>query len=119
MFLLENLNPADQCNLLSSADKLGPDFLSLYRSQLRTDVTLVVQAREFKVHRLILSTRSKYFSDLFEVHQNQKRIELNEPFNLDAFEKILEYIYGGQIVVNTSNANILGLVAQKMHLNMV
>jgi hypothetical protein len=93
--------------------------VSLYRSQSRTDVTLIVQSREFKVHRIILSTRSKYFKELFEAYPSQSKIVLEENFDSDAFEMILEYIYGGQIVVSTRKANILEPIAKKFQLKKV
>lgn len=74
--------------------------MALYRSQFNTDVTLVVQSKEFKVHRLILSTRSKYFNDLFMTFPSRSRIEVNETFDLDTFDRLLEFIYGGKIEIN-------------------
>jgi signal recognition particle receptor subunit beta len=41
---------------------------------------------------------------------------LEENFDLDTFEMILEYIYGGQIVVSTRKANILEPIAKKFQL---
>ena len=96
--------------------------MALYRSQFNTDVTLVVQSKEFKVHRLILSTRSKYFKDLFLTFPSRSRIEVNETFDLDTFDRLLEFIYGGKIEINGST-DIKELVklertANRLYLNL-
>ena len=64
---------------------------------------MILQTREFKVHRLILSARSNYFKNIFEGHPNQSRIELKESFDLATFDLILEHVYGGNI--NSSGTN--------------
>jgi hypothetical protein len=113
---------AHRKHCFSSCEGLGPDFVSLYRSQSRTDVTLIVQSREFKVHRIILSTRSKYFADLFNAYPCRSTIEVNEAFDLDTFDRILEYIYGGKLDINGA-ADIRDLIkmerlAHKMNLDL-
>ncbi|XP_028816630.1 transcriptional regulator Kaiso [Denticeps clupeoides] len=58
------------------------------------DVTVIVQDRKFKAHKVILSASSTYFRHLFAVAG--QIIELNF-IKADMFEEILNYIYTSKI----------------------
>lgn len=103
-----------------SSDQIVADLAKLYHSHKWTDVTLVAKDdRRFNVHRLILSTRCKYFKDLFEAEPNKVLFELDSSFNLDAFELVLEYIYSGNIVVNRKSSDDVTAISLQLGLTEV
>ncbi|XP_051506218.1 transcriptional regulator Kaiso-like [Myxocyprinus asiaticus] len=63
-------------------------------SGLFCDVTIIVQERKFRAHKVVLSASSTYFRQLFSVAG--QLIELNF-IKADIFEVILNYIYTSKI----------------------
>ena len=62
------------------------------------DFVFIVEGKEFKVHKLVLSVRSKVFkamfaNDMIEKHDNQCIIE---DIEFDVFKELLSLIYTGK-----------------------
>eukprot|EP00003_Mantamonas_plastica_P025432 TRINITY_DN4995_c0_g1_i3.p1 TRINITY_DN4995_c0_g1~~TRINITY_DN4995_c0_g1_i3.p1 ORF type:complete len:441 (-),score=136.18 TRINITY_DN4995_c0_g1_i3:556-1878(-) len=99
---------SDMCEkLLSKSSEpvgdnlLGEDLAKLLNSENDlTDVTLVVDGKQIKAHRLILSLGSEYFESMFSsefLEANQDEIVIHET-QYDAFMVVMEYIYGNEFV---------------------
>jgi speckle-type POZ protein len=73
--------------------------LYLYDDMQFCDVNFNVGGREFLVHKVILTTRSKYFAAMFkhptkEQSTNQVKIEDIDP---EVFDQLLRFIYTGRV----------------------
>ncbi len=107
-FLSFENGEVDHLQLLSS------QFGNLLRTQEQSDVTFIVEGREFEAHRLILSSRCEYFRALLyggmKEATNCEKIELHDtlarPFNY-----LLNYIYTGIISLrNMEEKDIIDLL---------
>ncbi|KAG0233790.1 hypothetical protein B0O80DRAFT_527472 [Mortierella sp. GBAus27b] len=88
----------------SNLDGLGADFLRLVNSPIGSDVRLIIGEDQVVMyaHSLILQARSNYFSralnsDWKEANQGVIRKPNISPA---VFERILQYIYGGRLMVD-------------------
>ncbi|KAG9300488.1 hypothetical protein G9A89_010114 [Geosiphon pyriformis] len=87
---------------------LSHDFESLLNSQNLSDVKIIVgeapNTRTFHAHSQILAARSSYFAIALSgdwVKRENKTIVFSKPnISPDIFEKILRYIYSGEISLN-------------------
>ncbi|CAH8874733.1 unnamed protein product [Trichobilharzia szidati] len=103
------------CEINHSAEII-PCIAQLYRNELFSDVTLVVQNTHFPAHKAILAARSDYFRALFYggmAESSSSVVHLND-INVIAFKNILRYMYTGQIKLKKSKLTleILGLAHQ-------
>lgn len=78
-----------------------------------SDATLVLdENHEFHVHRMILANQSHFFFKLFYDNQfkeaNQRRMSIQAP--IDAFEKILKFLYTATIEVTENVEEILAIL---------
>lgn len=78
--------------------KLNDDFELLLKNESLSDITIVVKAKEFKAHEVILMARSPVFAtmlacDMLEKKTNKVKIEDMEP---EIFEALLIFIYSGK-----------------------
>lgn len=83
----------------ATADYIG----KLLDSQVFSDFTFNVSGKEFKVHKIILSSASPYFETLFssDFKENEKNVLVNNE-KPDIFRLLLEYIYKGKLPENFS-----------------
>ncbi|KAF9366867.1 hypothetical protein BGX34_003967 [Mortierella sp. NVP85] len=88
----------------SNLDSLGADFLRLVNSPIGSDVRLIIGEEQVVMyaHSLVLQARSNYFSralnsDWKEANQGVIRKPNISPA---VFERILQYIYGGRLMVD-------------------
>lgn len=85
------------------------DFRSLLQGEEIADVTLVVDGREFTIHKSVLCARSKVFAAMF-AHETKEKAEnriIIEDIKVAIFEKLREYLYSGYAPaywVDSSNA---------------
>lgn len=90
--------------------------LELLSSGLLSDVTLVVNQKEFNVHRAILAAHSDYFKAMFTSNfkeSAESRIFINE-VKVDIFQKLLEFIYSQKLPTDLENSALdLFVVADK------
>jgi ADP-ribosylation factor protein 1 len=99
-----------------SSEQIVADLAKLYHSKKWTDVTLAVKDRRFKAHRLILSTRCRYFKELFESEPDKVLFDLDSAFDPDVFEIVLEYIYSGNMVANRKISDDITEISLKLGL---
>lgn len=82
----------------------------LYENRELIDVTLTCGSREFKCHKSILAVSSPYFMAMFSHDMLERRsnsVKLKD-IDADTLERILEYIYSGEIHLTEGNVqNIL------------
>lgn len=84
--------------------------LNSLRSQAGfTDAILCVEHEEFPCHRNVLAVSSPYFNAMFSCdlrEKNQPRVVLNQvsPWIM---KRIIEYVYSGELEINTDNAQEL------------
>lgn len=79
-------------------------FLHNVRSKREfSDVTFLVEGREFPDHRVILSSCSPFFNNLLSngfKETKENKISLGE-VKADVFRVILEFVYGDSITLNS------------------
>lgn len=78
------------------------------------DLKIYVNNREFQVHKFLMIARSSYFAEKLEDTPNF--IELNE-FSIEAFEKILDFIYNENFPAEDENFLEVYEVAGKLEIN--
>ena len=84
----------------------------MWPSELLSDVMLIVEEQEFKVHRAVLALSSPYFTALFTrmKESGDVRIEIQESES-QSFTQLLELIYGHRVVFKGINgARVLSLI---------
>ena len=97
--------PTSFDNGIDSTENLSNDFQSLLDNGKSSDVTLLVggghfgEVKEFRAHRLVLTTRSEVFAAMFD-HSDTKeaqegRVEISD-VSADVFEQFLRFIYTGK-----------------------
>eukprot|EP01121_Diplochlamys_sp_Union-15-3_P014158 TRINITY_DN4482_c0_g1_i5.p1 TRINITY_DN4482_c0_g1~~TRINITY_DN4482_c0_g1_i5.p1 ORF type:complete len:415 (-),score=60.16 TRINITY_DN4482_c0_g1_i5:105-1349(-) len=88
-----------------------------HSSATPTDVTLVIDGKPLRCHKIILSTRCSYFDALFKHWQsgesdsaNTKKSELIiQGFDYDVVNLVVEYLYTDTVQLNWNNAiDVLG-----------
>lgn len=85
-----------------SQSRLVTDFANWLDLELMTDATLLLDGKQFHVHKAILSARSPIFSALF-LSEDQKDgdntviLEKINDVEADVFLEILRYIYTGKV----------------------
>ncbi|XP_022915997.1 kelch-like protein 26 isoform X2 [Onthophagus taurus] len=109
----ELLRPPDQ-----------PDFLILNLNKLRedeilTDITIIVQTKEFKAHKVVLAASSDYFKAMFSDNMIEAQ---NSHVNLhgitsNIFQILLDYIYTSIIKIDHTNVN--EMLSAAMYLQIV
>lgn len=73
-------------------------FRGLYTSSELTDVTLCVEGKKIKTHRLILSICSKYFESIFKDYQHTKDLVIVlTDVRYKIMLNILQFIYMGEV----------------------
>ena len=87
--------------LKEGREKALKDFSTLWTDKSYSDLTIMVENKPIKVHKAILSCRSKYLSKMIEneVEKDPKMgdlIKINGKYN--TISKVLEYIYTSNIV---------------------
>lgn len=114
------VHSSSQTKPLDGIINLSRDFHSLFLSKQTSDVTIQVKSRLFRVHKLVLGTRSSVFSAMFKHNMKENssgtvKISDCEP---DAFHDFLTYIYAGTIEkLNSENVTELCFLADKYDLS--
>ena len=68
--------------------------------KLYSDVKIILEDGETYAHKFILSAKSDYFAKMFDADHNfieANGKEVHMPFKLKYMEKVLEYLYGGNL----------------------
>ena len=105
--------------LLVKDEEFKEEILSklnqLRKEGILCDVTLRIDGQDFPAHRCVLSAASPYFRALFAfefklIENESNRIELQD-IKSTAAKEVLDFMYTGQVVVNSTNAQDLLRVA--------
>ena len=89
---LESLCDEDSDSLETT---LSADIIKIFSFKEESDFIVIVEDKEFFLHKIILAARCPYFRSMFESGMNENlksRVEFSE-FRLKAFEYIVEWIY--------------------------
>ncbi|CAO1428971.1 unnamed protein product [Diamesa hyperborea] len=82
--------------------KLSDDFGKLFLDSTHSDFTIIVAAKEFKVHKSVMSARSPVFMKMFESNMKEaadNKVEIID-VDPDVFQHLLIFIYCGKIPIN-------------------
>lgn len=91
--LYQSIQECMTANTLELSDNsITKDFMKLFKSKENSDVTLMCAAEHFSVHKLVLSTRSSVFNQLFQLEQKKTIFNIT---NVDGktLKNLLQYIY--------------------------
>ncbi|CAO1428952.1 unnamed protein product [Diamesa hyperborea] len=96
------ITPKVVSNLEIIRNKLCDDFNTLMLDSTYSDFTIIVAAKEFKVHKSVMSARSPVFMKMFESNMKEAADNKVEIIDVDpvVFEQLLIFIYSGKIPVN-------------------
>jgi len=90
----------------------GSTFLhvltSIRRKESYTDVTITCDGKFYPVHKLVLSTCSEYFEEIFERTQCKHPVIVLKDIKHEELEALLNYMYLGE--VNVLQAELAGLI---------
>ncbi|RHZ77130.1 hypothetical protein Glove_185g50 [Diversispora epigaea] len=93
-------------------DRLSNDLTQLLESSINYDVSIEVEedANIYKVHSIILQSRSPYFKKKFdEITFNDDYVKALKLTNISVkvFDVIIKYIYGGKIILEKLENSII------------
>lgn len=94
-FELERLCALCENNLDSVESSFTMDVMSIREDRESSDIVVVIENKEFFLHKLILASRCPYFKAMFQsglAETHEKRMYLDY-FTASAFEFIVEWIY--------------------------
>ena len=79
------------------------------KNNVYSDVTIIVENKTFRCHKVILSSVSPYFEAMFASDMKEAHNETIELIDMESemFEKVLEFIYAASDVVDTENVSSL------------
>ncbi|CAL4236513.1 unnamed protein product, partial [Meganyctiphanes norvegica] len=72
-----------------------------------TDATLAVEGKFYPVHKLVMSTCSEYFSDIFERTLCKSPVVVLKDVRSHDIEALLDYMYLGEVNVNQNDLSSL------------
>lgn len=93
------------------ASKILQGLHESYQNGKFCDVTLIVEGKEVKAHKVVLSSFSLYFKGLFDScwkENEQERIVI-EDLDERTLKCLMNFIYSGELLMNTTN--VLNLLA--------
>ena len=97
---------------------VSKSFQSLRNKEDFSDVTLVGDDfKQIAAHKIILSTCSAYFNNILENVDNQKHpILFLEGMFFEDIEKVMDYIYNGELKINQDDIERFFFVGQRLRL---
>ncbi|KAJ5075443.1 pep-cterm sorting domain-containing protein [Anaeramoeba ignava] len=115
----ENENQIENENDKIFNQKLFQDYQKLMQNKNESDFIIKTgkDSFEFYSHKLILISRSPYFSLLLK-EKNINQIEFPQ-FKKENMEQILKYIYSSQIEIKKENLIDLLIISNKFQLNLL
>lgn len=102
-----------QIKCISNDDDMSKIVLGNYRAMINnptfSDFKVVVRGKEFHVHKAILAGASPVFFRMFTTDMKESRTNVCNIENIkpEAFEQMLNFIYCGDIPINTCSCNEL------------
>ncbi|XP_050740623.1 protein tramtrack, beta isoform-like isoform X11 [Eriocheir sinensis] len=79
----------------------------LRNKETYTDVTLACEGKFYPVHKLVLSTCSEYFSDIFDRTPCKNPVVVLKDINCQDLEFLLDYMYIGEVNVRQNELSSL------------
>ncbi|XP_074038163.1 uncharacterized protein isoform X45 [Leptinotarsa decemlineata] len=76
---------------------------SLLENEDLVDVTLAVQGKCLKAHKMVLSVCSPYFKELFKSNPCQHPIVFMKDVSFEALSDLLQFMYQGEVQVSQEN----------------
>lgn len=76
---------------------------SLLETEDLVDVTLAVEGKYLKAHKMVLSVCSPYFRELFQVNPCKHPIVFMKDVSYVALSDLLTFMYQGEVQVNQEN----------------
>ena len=81
------------------------------------DVTLVSDDEEhWSAHKLVLASSSTFFKNIFKLHSKSHPLLYLSGVHSSELEKVLDYIYHGEVNVRNENVKVFPQIAQKLKL---
>ncbi|RWS16421.1 hypothetical protein B4U79_16825 [Dinothrombium tinctorium] len=111
------INRPNHCN------EMVENLSSMFECGQWTDTTLMSEGKTLRAHRLVLISFSKYFRTLFETlsndrdNQQQQVVVVMKDIPFEHIEKLLDFMYNGDIKVPKSEWNDLLQSAQALGIN--
>lgn len=99
---------------------MSENVKNLYINQEHCDITLKLQDKEFKAHKLILAARSPAFAAMFRHEMSEKQTGIINITDCDpeSFPDFLEYLYCGKLEnISFRNAVHLYKTAEKYNVD--
>lgn len=97
------------------ACKMQQDFETILKNQQFTDVTLIVEGRSIKAHKVILATRSPVFAAMFTEDNRQNQVTITD-MKYGVAQKLLQFMYTGKTEIEPNTADLLMAAADKYDL---
>merc|ERR1712133_171885 len=98
----------------SHLPNMGKVFASLYQSEGLSDVSLCCVDGSIKAHKLLLSTCSDYFLDLFLECHTKRTVVMLPGVKLSDLKVLLSFIYTGEVRVSEDGLGDLLEVAEML-----
>jgi hypothetical protein len=92
---------------------IGKEFKTLLNDPKYSDITFIVEGKEIKAHKIILSSRCKDFREIFSGEHPNPILISN--FKFDDFFHFLEYVYSDSIVLSSQNVSSIVELARSYH----
>ncbi len=102
--------------VVNQSSSLVGDFGQLYPNHSSSDICFIVECREFRAHKFILSTRSPVFAAMFqhsEMKENQENRVVVQDISPDIFDALLRFLYTDQVDLSTVDATALLIAANR------
>ena len=98
--------------------KTSGTFRDLWSNKSFTDVTLATEDdQQIDAHKIILSTSSPFFKNIFEKNPHQKPLLYLKNVSYSELRKILDYIYLGECEVNSDRLNTFLSVGEALQIH--
>lgn len=91
---------------MEEADKM----MTFYRQKNFTDITIKVKEKSIRAHKILLAEKSSVWQQQLLADENQNVLEL-EDLEFETLEKILNFIYKGQLTEKDLKNNVKDLLA--------
>lgn len=82
-------------------------FTEFRHTGVLSDVTVIVEGKRYRLHRLILAFSSDFFAALFQSEFREtisREVNIKFPDPKGVFPSVLKYMYGGRIDITPNNA---------------
>lgn len=118
--MVRNIDDLEFC-LPSHSDSILSGLQSLRFNPQLSDVTLLVQGREFPCHRAVLALCSQYFHAMFTGNFQESisaHVEIKE-VEADVMETLINFCYTGHLTINQNNVEGLIRISNQLNFSAV